>query len=607
NLGDYAFQACSALTSIEIPESLAESGYLGYYTFAECSLLKKAILPDSMKEIPENMFSSCTTLTHIHFPESLEIIRWNAFMRCNALSSVCLPDRLRILEPQAFHGCRNLTTVFLPDSLEEIGHYEFYDCNNLMEIYCAPINPIVPDEIIFSEDIYSRATLYVREEALEAYRSTEPWCNFEKIEAFIPSKSEIESVTLDPTYWYCEAGESFRISATVFPAEIADTPLVWTSTDTDVATVDKDGIVTTVGPGSCLISARAEGSYVSGVCRLSVLKGDGPVFTYEGLRYAVLDEHARTCRVAAYNDVEGDLVIPASVIYDNKSFSVVKVGAYAFPGNTSLKSVRLPDGIEELGEYAFTMCDSLQTLDLPDGITEIPDNLCYGCTSLTSISIPDRVWRIGKSAFYFCNSLIDVSLGNELKTIDEGAFAYCSMLKVADLPASLTSIEFAAFQNCKNLPFIKIPKGVKKIGERAFYSCGHPSYIYIPASVEEFGLYAFDFTETDIVEYDTVDPIAVSADDYSYGSLFYGSVYRTATLRMPEKGLEKAKLIWPWCEFSNMEVSEPDAVEAISDCNDTPVEVYTLSGIRVDSAVGSLAPGCYIVRKGNESRKILIK
>ena len=125
--------------------------------------------------------------------------------------------------------------------------------------------------------------------------------------------------------------------------------------------------------------------------------------------------------------------------------------------------------------------------------------------------------------------------------------------------------------------------------------------------METFGINAFDTTFADLVVYNTEDPVDVSQSDYKYGSLFSTYAYRNAILRMPEEGLAKASLLWPWCEFEHTEIYDPAGVDSVITSADSAVEVYTISGMKIASGTESLAPGYYIVRKGGESHKILIK
>ena len=71
---------------------------------------------------------------------------------------------------------------------------------------------------------------------------------------------EVESITLDQgALDFAESGQTAQLHASVLPEDATDASMVWTSSNTLVATVDGAGIVTAVGGGECVITASAGG------------------------------------------------------------------------------------------------------------------------------------------------------------------------------------------------------------------------------------------------------------------------------------------------------------------------------------------------------------
>ena len=59
-----------------------------------------------------------------------------------------------------------------------------------------------------------------------------------------------------------------------------------------------------------------------------------------------------------YNDkaYSGYVIIPESVNYNNKTYSVTGIGYYAFQDCSDLTSVTIPNSVTNIGEYAFENC-----------------------------------------------------------------------------------------------------------------------------------------------------------------------------------------------------------------------------------------------------------
>lgn len=82
----------------------------------------------------------------------------------------------------------------------------------------------------------------------------------------------VESIVLTSESTLLPVGETMKIYAAVTPADAFDDGLVWSSSDTSVATVGADGTVTGIAPGTVTVTAKStDGSEVSGTMELTVL------------------------------------------------------------------------------------------------------------------------------------------------------------------------------------------------------------------------------------------------------------------------------------------------------------------------------------------------
>lgn len=152
----------------------------------------------------------------------------------------------------------------------------------------------------------------------------------------------LTGIQVEPEELLLQRGESQRIRAEVSPADAIDKTVKWSSSNTKVATVDGSGNVTGVSAGSAEISAVTEDGGYRASCRVNV---------------------------AEPFDSSPDYVLPAGV---------KKIEAEAFAGLT-MKSVRCPEGLQEIGDRAFSDCRSLTKIYIPASVEEISETAFAGC------------------------------------------------------------------------------------------------------------------------------------------------------------------------------------------------------------------------------------
>ena len=175
SIGNYAFNYCSHLTSITIPNSVTRLGYkafrgcssitsitipisvisIGYEAFFCCSSITSVTIPNSVTSIGSYAFEGCTSLTSITLPNSVTSIGEYAFEGCTSLpvvdnlryadtylvesvdkslSTYTIKEGTKWIGNKAFNKCCNLISITIPDSITRIGPFPFINCNKLKSI-----------------------------------------------------------------------------------------------------------------------------------------------------------------------------------------------------------------------------------------------------------------------------------------------------------------------------------------------------------------------------------------------------------------------------------------------------------------------------------------
>lgn len=148
------------------------------------------------------------------------------------------------------------------------------------------------------------------------------------------------------------------------------------------------------------------------------------------LRYYVLDDHALVMPILKDDKKKIEHIeIPSSIKYNKQIIPVTVIGASAFRECKALKTVVLPDSIEEIRHNAFTNCFSLERIIIPPKVREIKYGTFYNCINLRSAILHDNICNIEMSAFYNCKSLESITIPDNIQLIHRDAFYSCTGLK----------------------------------------------------------------------------------------------------------------------------------------------------------------------------------
>ena len=351
NIGEYAFEYCSNLVSIKIPNTITS---IGDYAFDECSSLISIEIPESVTSIAVPAFSSCNSLTSINVSEKnkkylsdngvlytkniTELIKYPAGKKEKEYE---ISNSVKNIEIGAFNSCSNLTTIEIPNSVTNIETHAFSYCNSLININVSENNQkyLSDNGVLYTKDkrellmypVGKKEREYIIPEGVKiiGFDAFENCYNLEDVK--IPN-------TVIMIY-----GRAFSNCINLSSIKISE----------------KVGYIGDFAFSNCI--NLKEITIPDGVTNI-----DPYVFSY--------------C----------DSLISINVSENNQKYMSDNGVLYT---KDKTKLIKYPAGKKE---EKYTISEDVSTIE---------ENAFYECNSLKRIIIPDSVTEIGKRNFYYCDSL----------------------------------------------------------------------------------------------------------------------------------------------------------------------------------------------------------
>ena len=404
-IADKAFYNCRDLMgNLVIPNSVTE---IGEYAFDHCiGFTGTLTLPNTIGIIKRNSFNYCNFTGSLVIPASVTSINSSAFDHCSGFTGdLDIPNSVISIATNAFYSCYSFTSLTIGSAVKNIFRDAFRDCTGLTSIEVKRSTPPTLQDNPF-RGCPTDIPVSVPCGSLAAYQSASGWSsrNLQEVAGCLA----VTVGSSDDTWGTVSGGGSYAPGAT---ATLTATPVCgyrfvrWKKANDETFSTDAE----------CTFTVTQDTTLTA------VFGNRMPIATGGQTLWYTLDCDHHTATVIPEKEVSlqmiacpyttaptGDIVIPASVEYDNQTFDVTAIGDGAFGLCTGITSVVIPESVATISRAAFGGCSAMASVTIPEGVASIGMGAFATCTALTTLTLPATLSSIGMMAFSGCTGLTEI-------------------------------------------------------------------------------------------------------------------------------------------------------------------------------------------------------
>lgn len=464
-----AFLGCNSLTEFIVSEDneyyVSENGVI--YDKEKTTIIAypngkagEYEIPSSITSLKKGTFAKNEKINSVVVPDGITVLPDTLFEGCTSLQNVEIPSTVTAINAKVFAGCKSLGTIYIPETVNDIDITAFENCR---------------DDFTLIVERASYAESFARQNGI----------------AFEYPYIAVSSLTLDKKTLVMKTGDMQVLKATVLPEDATNRVINWSSSDSSIATVSEDGVITAQNAGKVTITASVANENQTVSCAVTVEEASQPYVAVtaltldkttfamktgemQALQATVIPENATNKTVQwSSSDTSVATVTDVGVV---KALEVGKVtitattvdGEFVVSCEITIEmsesdTVNIGDEIEDAGmTYKVTSLDSLSVS-------------CIGTTDITAtkVTIPDtvsvngtdyKVEKIVKNAFKGNKKLKSVTIGKEVTSIESQAFYNCKSLKeIIFKTKKLTNIGKKAFKGIAKKAKYSYPSAKKSL------------------------------------------------------------------------------------------------------------------------------------------------
>lgn len=443
-----AFAQCSNLKKVKLSQNLTsiESG-----TFWKCVSLYDIVFPEKLKVIDgpiyggaadealiHGAFDSCSSLHTVTLPEGLEEIGAFAFYN-SGMHSVSIPHSVKSISDYAFAYCSAYNVYISSNLVESISDYAFINCS-VSNVFIPPTvenlsryafgfryeeetgNFIKKEELTIFGCRGTAAEQYALDNEFDFIEIDKElsdkvlacgttgaciWILTDKGKMDISPNSKYHGIRRSGDmmfYYYVRpewSGYSDKINEVVFEDGVRRIGAFSFYDCTNLSKITIADSVTDIGDSVFINTA----------------------YYNEDTNWENDILYIDKWLIEARLDITGECIIREGTEHiADEAFSRFS-GDY-WTGCENLTKVVFPDSLKSIGYASFVYCSKLDEIVIPSNVKEISEWAFRDCEYLQSVRLSEGLEEIGRYAFYGCNCLRNITIPKTVSSISECSMGY---------------------------------------------------------------------------------------------------------------------------------------------------------------------------------------
>ena len=355
-----------------------------------------------MKSIGNNAFEGCTGLTEIIIPDSVISIGSSAFENCT-FEKVTVPAHLVSLikdcteitvtgtniSASYFSGCSNFTNIIVSDTVTSISKGAFKDCVNLKTLTL----PFIGESRTSQKSHFSWI-----------FGATDYDDNYDT--AYVPSSLKEVIVTSattidDDAFYYCNDLGKISISNSV--TSIGDYVFTDCASLKNIEVAADNGYYQSIDGNLYTKGGTTLLQYAKGKTETS-FSLPSSVETVGKYAFAACEQLTSITLSSALQTIESNAFGRCGITEIDLN-NVKTIGRFAFAGCNNLSTITIPESVTMVEDYAFNYCSNLMGAVIKGGAKTIGSSVFESCSLLEEIEIGVGITKIGANLINDCDNI----------------------------------------------------------------------------------------------------------------------------------------------------------------------------------------------------------